>query len=126
MITPAEVNKYFEARLGSDAVPLLLARDDGSPMGWRPWTAEDTEALSAWIAEKTGAGGSGPDQLGCFNAKEAAALLGVSTHTLQGWLRRRQDPLPHLRDGRRIIIPRYLLRNWLTAEAERNVNDQPP
>lgn len=44
---------------------------------------------------------------------EAAARLGVSKHTLRGWLRRRL--LAHFRLGRRVLVSEADLRDFLAS-----------
>lgn len=51
--------------------------------------------------------------------QEAAEHLHVSLPTLDAWLRRSADPLPHIRAGRHIVIPRAGLEKWLAEEAAR-------
>lgn len=55
--------------------------------------------------------------------REAAAALMVSLPTLDGFLYRTEAPLPHLRAGRKVLIPVNGLQAWLRAESERRVND---
>lgn len=62
-----------------------------------------------------------PSRLG-YNLSEAAEAVGVSQHKIQEWLRRTVDPLPHIKDGRRIIIPVDLLIGWLRDEAGRQMS----
>lgn len=51
---------------------------------------------------------------------EAARELSVSLPVLDGWLHRADNPLPHIRSNRRVIIPAAGLQNWLLEEVERN------
>ena len=64
-----------------------------------------------------------PSRLG-YNLSEAAEAVGVSQHKIQEWLRRAVDPLPYIKDGRRIIIPVDLLIEWLRDEAGRQMSRQ--
>lgn len=57
-----------------------------------------------------------------FSRREAAQALGVSLPTLDGFLYRAEAPLPHLRAGRKILIPVNGLQAWLRAESERRVD----
>ena len=117
MLTPSLLQDYFQQYLESKHSPLLLARDHSSDTGWRRWTSEDDEALCDWLAEKVRAGVIGTSQITCYNLKEVAALLGVSVPKVQTWLRRQDHPLPHIRDGRIIMVPDFLLKDWLKSEA---------
>ncbi len=51
--------------------------------------------------------------------KEAAEFCSVSLPTLDSYLRRRDNPLPSIRAGRKWIIPVEGLRQWLLDEAAR-------
>lgn len=50
---------------------------------------------------------------------EAARDLGISLNTLDSYLHRAKNPLPHIKIGRRYIIPVEGLRQWLLDEAAR-------
>lgn len=117
MINPGELEAYLEETYGlRDA---LIVRDPESPAGFREWTGEDSERICRWVDGNGNPGGrqSGTQSPICHNLQEAARMAGVSTQTVQGWMRRRENPLPHMRDGRRIIIPHSLLVRWIEAEA---------
>ena len=118
-LVPAELETFLSDRCGNTDGPALLARDVDSEIGWRPWTSEDSRALCEWLAEQ-----SSSDDLPCYNLKEAAARVGISVPTMQTWLRRAEHPVPHVRDGRTIRIPAFLLREWLTEEARRCSTEQ--
>ena len=49
------------------------------------------------------------------NAKEAAALLGVSQRLL--WSLTNAGQVPHVRLGRRVLYPVDELRKWLSEQA---------
>jgi len=51
--------------------------------------------------------------------KEAAEVCSVSMPTLDAYLRRKENPLPSFRVGRKWIIPADSLRQWLLEEAAR-------
>ena len=124
-LEPVDLNLFLEELCGTNSTPLLLARDPESPTGWRLWTSEDTEALCTWVSAKlaeTHVPHPGP--ITCYNAKEAARVLGVSVPKFQTWLRRRDSPIPHVRDGRKIVIPAFLLQEWLREEAKRTIHDR--
>ena len=48
---------------------------------------------------------------------EAAEHCNVSLPILDGLLHRKENPLPHIKVGRRYIIPRASLEKWLAEEA---------
>lgn len=125
MINPAGLDDYLEETYGTrDA---LIVRDSKSPAGLREWTPEDSESMCRWADQNGNPGGhENPGRRGaiCRNLRETAQAVGVSTQTVQGWMRRRDNPLPHLRDGRRIIIPDFMLIRWIKEEAERNLQER--
>lgn len=53
-----------------------------------------------------------------YRVHEAAQLLGVSPNTLREQIR--LGRVPHIRMGRRIIIPHDALETWLIAAATAN------
>ena len=116
---------FLEGLCGTSAVPLLLAQDTDAPTGWRQWSDEDSEALCAWVSARVEGGAANVSGAACYNAKEASRVLGVSQPKLQIWLRRRDRPIPHIRDGRKILIPLVLLEEWVRAEAMRNIEGRP-
>ena len=115
MISPEVLEQFITDRYGS-----LLTKDTHSQLGWKPWSAEDTQALCEWLS----ANGNGHDPNGvtCYNAQDAAVRIKVSVPTFRKWLRRRDNPIPHVRDGRMIRIPEFLLMEWLREEAGRHMN----
>ena len=115
MITPEVLEQFIKDRYGN-----LLTKDPESELGWKSWTADDTQALCEWLADN--GNGNDPNGVTCYNQKEAAERVNVSVPKLQEWLRRRNNPLPHVRDGRMIRIPEFLLAEWLREEARRHVN----
>ena len=117
MSTAGELEKYLGQRYGDTGI---LVNDPLHPQWMRQWDHDDTRALCDWFkqqGEDEEKAGRDPDRIG-YNIEQTAALMGVGTHTVQGWIRREDRPLPHLRDGRRIIIPHFLLLEWLREEAE--------
>ena len=117
MTSPEELEQYLGQRYGGASA--LIVRDPDSSTGFREWNDEDTRSLCRWIDSPNGT--SKPPASICHNLEQTAAVMGVGTHTVQGWLRREQDPLPHIRDGRRILVPHFLLIRWVKEEAERNL-----
>ncbi len=115
MITPEVLEQFIKDRYGS-----LLTKDQESELGWKSWTAEDTEALCEWLSLNSN--GHDPNGVTCYNAKDAAVKAKVSVPTFRKWLRRRDNPIPHVRVGRMIRIPEFLLMEWLREEAGRHVN----
>ena len=120
IVESEDLLRFLEQQLGTSATPLLLARDPESPTGWRQWTGEDAETLCAWLSAKVEEQATNDHHIACYSAKQTAKLVGISMPKLQSLLRRRDHPIPHIRDGRRIIIPLFLLQEWLREEAVRN------
>jgi hypothetical protein len=125
IIEPEDLRIFLEGLCGTSAVPLLLARDPDAPTGWRQWTDEDSDALCAWVSAKAEESATDDNGISCYNAKGAAKALNVSVPKLQIWLRRREYPIPHIKDGRKITIPTFLLKEWLRAEATKTIEDRP-
>ena len=105
-------------RGGGDRV-LILVEDSEAEAGWWIVTeadlAESARSLESITAESAGL----PARL-CYNVEEAAKSVGVSVRKFNTWIRRAEQPVPHIRDGRRILIPIHLLVQWLAEEAARN------
>ena len=51
--------------------------------------------------------------------EEAAKACRVSVPTLTAWMNRANDPLPHVRAGRKYLILASALDSWLRDEARR-------
>lgn len=51
--------------------------------------------------------------------KSCSQALGISLPMLDALLNRAENPIPHLRVGRKVLIPRAALEQWLLDEAER-------
>jgi len=54
-----------------------------------------------------------------YTRNEAAKALNVSLPTLDAWMRRADNPLPHFRAGRKVLIPTEGLMRWTEEEATR-------
>lgn len=106
------LHRFLHSLSGSEAWPPVLVRDQESPIGWRAWAEQDSAALLEWASGELGASGRrGHDR--CFNQKELAEYLGVSVPKVQELLRREEHPIPHIKDGRKILAPGFLLEEWL-------------
>ena len=116
-----DLKQYLNDHYG-DAVALMV-RDPEADLGWRAWSSQDSEALCRWIASTAPQNGATePHRLPkriCHNLDQAAQMAGVGPQTARAWLEREENPLPHIRDGRRIVIPHFMLIRWLRDEAER-------
>ena len=111
MLTPQTLQTFIDERFGA-----LLAQDSEGAIGWRQWTAQDTADLFRWLEQQNAAQG---DDVECLNQKQAASKVGVAPATFRNWMRRRDHPVPHIRDGERILVPTFLLKEWLREEADR-------
>ena len=82
----------------------------------------DHRGLGARICRWVDGNDESPGRRGsiCRNLGETAQALGVSPQTVTNWMRRGENPLPHVRDGRRILIPDAILDRWIEDEAARN------
>ena len=120
MPTPADLARFLE-ELDGTGHPLILVRDPTTDSGWRLVTMEDLQVLWERLTAKADENAARSNQLACYNLKEAARLVGVSTSKMQTWLNRRDNPIPHIRDGRTIRIPDFQLMVWLKEESDRNI-----
>jgi len=57
-----------------------------------------------------------------MRAREAAKALGISERLLWEWTDR--GIVPHVRLGKRIVYPVDSLRDWLTRQAQNNIDDK--
>lgn len=53
-----------------------------------------------------------------LSVKETAELLGVSTNTVYQYQLIRRDDFPSLRVGKRVVVNRKELQNWLDKQSE--------
>ena len=51
--------------------------------------------------------------------REGAEAVGVGLSTFDKLLRRKENPVPSLRVGRKIVIPKEQFKMWLEAEGSR-------
>ena len=51
---------------------------------------------------------------------ETCNVSDLSRPTIMAFIHRAENPLPHIRVGRKYIIPRAALEAWLMEEAARN------
>ncbi|MBQ6232123.1 MAG: helix-turn-helix domain-containing protein [Clostridia bacterium] len=56
-----------------------------------------------------------------FSREETAETMGIGLITLDALIRRQDDPLPHIRVGRRVLIPIREFDDWLSRQAEKAV-----
>ena len=56
---------------------------------------------------------------GTFTREQAAKYLHISLPLLDAFLHRGLNPIPSIRAGRRYIIPRTGLDDWIATEAKR-------
>lgn len=63
-----------------------------------------------------------PENQAAFNLKRAAQYLGVDQYTLQGALRRNE--IPHRRIGRRWIISKAVLDEWMRGGCCQEQNNE--
>ena len=120
MIDPELLERHLAERFGGETPPIL--RDPAHPGGLREWNREDTLELCRWLESQEPPAGN--DRI-CLNLQETADALGVAAQTVQRWMRRPERPIPHLKEGRRLLVPRALLVKWVEAEAGRNGGRNP-
>ena len=120
MLALADLARFLE-ELDGTGHPLILVRDPTTDSGWRLVTMEDLQVLWERLTARADKNTARSNQLACYNLKEAARLVGVSTSKMQTWLNRRDNPIPHIKDGRKIFIPGFQLMVWLKEESARNI-----
>ena len=118
---PEDIVEFLEQLCGTDAQTLLQVRDLASDTGWRQWTSEDTQALCEWFTAKAGEDTTRFDHLAFLNMEEAAKFMRVSGAQVQIWLRRADNPLPNIKEGRNYRIPVLLLGPWIEDETARSL-----
>ena len=127
MTLPELISVYFETQLGPNDQALIMNSE--TPKQLRDWSQEDSNNLAAWLqtqAPSPEPRDTPPQERLCHNVAQAAATVGVGPHTIQAWISRDNNPLPHIRDHRRIIIPHFLLVEWLREEANRTITPPGP
>jgi excisionase family DNA binding protein len=56
----------------------------------------------------------------CYSRKEISEKLGLSIPMVDAFLHRINYPMPHIRAGRKVLIPATAVEQWLLDEAERS------
>ena len=123
MAATIDFERILVALRGGGERLLVLVEDAAVDSGWRIVTEAQLVEIVQSLESSSREAGSVPSRLG-YNLSEAAEVVGVSQHKIQEWLRRAVDPLPYIKDGRRIIIPVNLLIEWLRDEAGRQMSRQ--
>ncbi len=121
MIHPHHIEEYLARRYGKEGG--IIVRDPEHPGRLREWDRRDTESLCQWLE---GRESPAAQHRICLSQKQAAEALGVAVQTVQDWLRRDRNPLPHVREGRRVIIPRAALLAWMEEESSPGARSRPP
>ena len=120
MADQKDFGRFIEALRGRGDRILIVVEDPEADNGWKIVTEADLAELWQSVQSSKPESNGAPRML-CYNVEQAAKALGVSVHKLNGWLRRAEAPVPHIQDGRRILIPCHLLIQWLTEEAGKNL-----
>lgn len=123
MAAKSDFERILVALRGGGERLLVLVEDAAVDSGWRIVTEAQLVEIGQSLESSSREASSVPSRLG-YNLSEAAEAVGVSQHKIQEWLRRSVDPLPYVKDGRRIIIPVDLLIEWLRDEAGRQMSRQ--
>lgn len=53
-----------------------------------------------------------------YTKKEVQTILKAGNSTIQEYFNRDEDPIPHFRIGRRIVVPCDRFHQWLDRQAE--------
>ena len=59
-----------------------------------------------------------------YSVKDIKEILGAGNSTLQELLSREDDPIPHFRIGRRIVIPCDLFQQWLHSQVSHKTDKE--
>ncbi len=59
-----------------------------------------------------------------YGREAAAVAFGVNPMMIDTWLNREEDPLPHFREGRRILIPVKSAVEWIERQVEKEMNSR--
>ena len=59
------------------------------------------------------------EERGCLNVREAARFLNISPRTLFTITNRKENAIPHLRMGSRVLYPIELLREWIIQQVDK-------
>ena len=120
-----KIRDYLQSEYGTLA--NILIKDDTAPSGIRPWQQNDSSNLTKWLtAQNPETTEHPPANRICHNLSQAAELTGVGVHTIQHWVSRDTNPLPHIRHNHRFIIPHFMLLSWLRDESLRTITAQSP
>ena len=135
MINHNQFQKYIASTYGSPSALLIKDNDPSSPTGIRTWGPNDTANFNKWLQKQAPTQipvrrkDPGPlptsEELFCLNIKQAAERTGVGAKTIRSWTTKKKNPLPHIRDGRRVIIPLSTMMTWLQDEALTNDYGRP-
>ena len=61
---------------------------------------------------------------GTMTRDQAAEYLNVSLPTIDAYIHRESAPLPHIKAGRKYLIPTAMLNEWLVQEAQRQTSGE--
>ncbi len=59
-----------------------------------------------------------------WGVADVRAALGIGEHTLRAWCSRLDDPIPHLRAGRRVLFDPDDVRAWFRRQAEKTTAEK--
>ena len=118
MITPEDIESQLRMLSGEeDCLPLI--RDNSSDTGMRLWNNEDSGTFCEWLLAEKEEAENGASELACYNQKQVAEMLGFSVAKIKCWMDRKEDPMPHIQDGRLKRVPHFMLKEWLREESLR-------
>ena len=122
MFQAQQLDHYLHGQYGG--AKNLLVQDATLPSGLRVWDDTDSESLVDWLNSMSAVSEENLAIL-CYNINQAAKAVGVGPHTIQAWLSRETDPLPHTKTDRRKVIPHFMLMEWLREECIRTISREP-
>ena len=133
MIHHNHFKTFLVETYGTSSALMVKDTDPSSPTGIRSWKPTDTANLAKWLRKhaklqptdsNNKATGEASGEPFCLNVRQAAAKAGVGIKTIRSWTTKPTNPLPHMRDGRRVIIPVATFNDWLQQESLATLQDQ--
>ena len=119
-INVEDLNGFLQNLSGSDSGFPLFVRDSQSDFGWRPWTDDHSSAFG--IGFPPGSRNSPTGVVTSASIRSSSpSSWGVSVLKVTEWLRRGEYPLPHNKNGRVILVPAFIFKEWMREEPTRSV-----
>ena len=113
-----DLNLLLHGWIDGDMDFLILVPNPIAGEEWKLLDSGEVRGLAELISARVNDDVVPQIQLG-HNKEQAAKIVGVSVNTFETMLKRKENPVPSIRVGRRTIVPSELLKEWLRDEAKR-------